>query len=238
MAHYILEKLIVGSYGCNCYLVGSKNTNEIYIIDPGAEEDLIIKTIDDLNAHPIGIILTHAHPDHTGAYKFLKNYFDIPLLYNKHAFQHIIFKKADQWLKEGDVLRNKDFKLTVLETAGHSPGGISLYSNDIRTFRGNNYDGIIFTGDLIFRRSIGRSNLLGGDQELLFSNIKNKIIYNPLLSENFLILAGHLGITTIGEEKTLNPFGKFFLTEQDWKKNKYYNKDLKRIFNTAIEDRI
>jgi len=238
MTQYILEKLIVGLFGCNCYLVGSKITNEIYIIDPGAEEDLIIKTIEDLNAHPIGIILTHAHPDHKGALNSIKNYFDIPLLYNQHEFQHTIFKEADQWLKEGDVLRNKDFKLTVLETAGHSPGGISLYSHDFRAFRGNKYDGIIFTGDLIFRRSIGRSDLMGGNQELLFSNIRNKIIYNPSLSENFLILAGHLGITTIGEEKSLNPFGKFFLTEKDWKMNKYYNKNLKNILNINIEDRI
>jgi glyoxylase-like metal-dependent hydrolase (beta-lactamase superfamily II) len=238
MTQFILEKLTVGIFGCNCYLIGSKVSNEIYIIDPGAQEKLIIEEIERIKANPIGIILTHAHPDHRGALRTIRNHFDIPLLYHKDEFNQNIEQRADRWLNDGEWLKVGDLELKVIKTAGHSPGGISLYSNDIRSFRGIQYDGVIFTGDLIFRRSVGRTDLVGGNKSLLFSNIRNKIIYNPSLSEKFLILAGHLGLTTIEEEKHLNPFGQFFLTQEDWKRNKYYNKDLKNILDTPIKDRV
>ncbi len=114
--------------------------------------------------------------------------------------------RADNWLREEDVLNINGINLHIMETAGHSPGNISLYSKDITLFKNREYDGLVFTGDLIFRRDKGRSDLTGGNEELLCSNIRNKLIYNPKLSEDFLILAGHLGITTIGEEKKYNPF--------------------------------
>ncbi|TFF97172.1 MAG: MBL fold metallo-hydrolase [Promethearchaeota archaeon] len=237
MKNSILEKLTVGIFGCNCYLIGSGIKKEIYIIDPGAEPNLILDKISQLNAKPIGIILTHAHPDHTGCLKVLQQKFHIPIFYNQKEYKHPILMKADRWLNEGDILAVGKINLNILETGGHTPGGISLYSKDIELFRGKKYDGIIFTGDLIFRRSVGRTDLHRGNKEHLFENISKKIIYNPQLTDNFLILAGHLGLTTIKEEKTLNPFGNLFLKPEDWKKNKYYDKDLKDILKTSIEER-
>lgn len=237
MEDFFLEKIIVGMFGTNSYLIGSQSNNEVYIIDPGAQADLIIGKIRELNAKPIGIILTHGHPDHTGALKELKTMFNIPLLYNKKEYKNPILIEANHWLKEGDTLNIGNITLHILETGGHSPGGISLYTKDITSFRGNKYDGIIFTGDLIFRRSIGRTDLVDGNRMQLFENIFNKIIYNPEFTESFLILAGHMGLTTIGEEKRLNPFGKHFLKERDWKQNKYYNRELRDVLNSEIEDR-
>ena len=76
---------------------------------------------------------------------------------------------------------------------------------------GKQIDGVIFTGDLIFRRSIGRSDVGGGNQTQLFSSIKNKIMYNPKLTDNFIIFPGHMGTTSIGEERKFNAFKNYFL---------------------------
>lgn len=237
MEDSILEKLTVGIFGCNCYLIGSRLRKEIFIIDPGAQSELILDKIHQLKVKPKGIILTHGHPDHTGALASIKDEYDIPVLYNKGEYKKPISTKADRWLNEGDIFSIGNLQLHVLETGGHSIGGISLYTKDITNFRGKNYDGIIFTGDLIFRRSVGRTDLSEGNRQRLFENISQKIIYNTDLSEDFLILAGHMGLTTIKEEKQLNPFGKSFLTKKDWKKNKYYNKNLKDVLKIAIDER-
>lgn len=233
----ILFKLVVGAYGCNCYIVGSKKEKKIFIIDPGAEPEKLINHINKHNLDPKAIILTHAHPDHAAGARRLQRHYKIPLWFNQKDYKKLIFKKADRWLKEGDILETGEIKYYILETGGHSPGGISIYTHDIHIFREKMYDGIIFTGDLIFRRSKGRTDLNLGNEDLLFKNIKNKIMYHPKLSENFLILAGHMGITTIKEEKQLNPFGKFFLSKKDWKNNYYYGKKLKTIFQLPAKDR-
>jgi glyoxylase-like metal-dependent hydrolase (beta-lactamase superfamily II) len=195
MKSFILEKLTVGIFGCNTYLIGSEKKKDVYIIDPGAEPDLIVEKLNELGANPIGIILTHGHPDHTGALKTLKSTYNLPLFYNKREYNNPISVKADRWLKEGDILDIGGIDLHILETGGHTLGGISIYSDDITSFRGKQYGGIVFTGDLIFRRSVGRTDLMDGDKQLLFNNISEKIIYNSDLTEHFLILAGHLGLT-------------------------------------------
>ena len=197
----MLEKLVLGSYFVNCYLVGSDRTKEIFVIDPGADAESIIVKIEELKARPIAILLTHAHADHTMALRQVKKYFDVPLWYNEKEYKAFIRTKADKSLNEGDVLEIDSIKLHVLETGGHSPGSVSIYTKDIAMFRGNTYDGVVFTGDLVFRRSVGRTDEVGCDGPLLIANIKNKIMHNPELTNNFLILAGHLGITTIGEER-------------------------------------
>jgi len=207
----MLEKIIVGSFFTNCYFIGSDATRNVFVIDPGAESKKIIATIECLKAIPVGSILTHGHPDHAGALKKIKKKFGVPLLYNEKEYKSTIRFKADQWLIEGDIIEIDSIKLRVLETGGHSPGGISLYTRDIRVFKEKSYDGVIFTGDLLFRRSIGRTDAEGCDGELLCSNIRDKIMYNPDLTDNFLILSGHMGITTIGEERAFNPYREHFL---------------------------
>ena len=134
-------------------------------------------------------------------------------MYSKDEFDSGIFthKQADNWLKEGDLIKIGEMTLNVLETPGHSPGALSYYSKDPKEYNGKKIDGVIFTGDLIFRRSIGRSDLRGGNPHLLFSSIKTKIMYNPEITDNFLILPGHMGITSVGEERKLNMFKKYFL---------------------------
>ncbi len=209
----ILEKLIVGALGTNCYIFGSRKTKEVVIIDPGAEPELIIDTVSKFDARPISILLTHGHFDHALKAKRILRHFEIPLMYNKKEFDSGIntSKKASRWLQEGDTIEVGELILHVLETPGHSPGSLSYYSKDVKEIDGKKIDGIIFTGDLLFRRSIGRSDIGGGDQEVLFASIKHKIMNNPELSDNFLVFPGHMGNTSIGEERQLNIFRRGFL---------------------------
>ena len=209
----ILERLILGPLGTNSYIFGSEETKEVVIVDVGGEPERLIETIQQLEMNPIGLLLTHGHYDHTLKLKKILRFFNIPLMYNKLEFDSGIYtnKVADKWLLEGDSIPIGELTLNVLETPGHSPGALAYYSNDPKEYNGQKIDGVIFSGDLIFRRSIGRSDLRGGNSQLLFSSIKNKIMYNPEITDNFLIFPGHMGITSVREERSQNMFKNYFL---------------------------
>lgn len=228
----IIERIIVGSgyVSCNCYFIGP-NTENIFIIDPGAESDKLINKIEELYLKPKAIILTHAHPDHTRALRKIKRFFSIPLYYNRKEYKLYIRIKPERWVSEGDIISLDSMKFHFLETPGHSPGSISFYVKEEVTYEGVAYDGVLFPGDALVKGGVGDlpDELNKLDTELLFHILKNKIFYNKELTDNFLVLAGHIGSTTIGEERRLNPYGEEFLTEEDWKRNKYYGKDVKEI---------
>ncbi len=213
----ILKRLIVGPLDTNTYIFGSNETNKVVIIDVGGEPETIINVIEKLNVKPIKLLLTHGHYDHTLKLGKILRYFEIPLMYSKKEFDSGVFtqKKADKWLTEGDSIHIGELTIHVLETPGHSPGALSYYSKDPKEYEGQKIEGVIFTGDLIFRRSIGRSDLRGGDSRLLFESIKKKIMYNPEINDNFLIFPGHMGITSVGEERRLNIFKNYFLEDND-----------------------
>lgn len=213
----ILKRLILGPLGTNSYIFGSSETNEIVVIDIGGEPEVFIDVIEKLNAKPVALLLTHGHYDHTLKLGKLLRYFNIPLMFSKKEFDSGIYthKKADRWLSEGDSIEIGELTLKVLETPGHSPGALSYYSKDPKEFDDHKIGGVIFTGDLIFRRSIGRSDLRGGDSRLLFSSIRNKLMYNPEISDNFLIFPGHMDSTSVGEERKFNMFKKYFLEHND-----------------------
>ena len=135
-------------------------------------DELPLENIEKIDGRPIALLLTHGHFDHTLRVGKIKRYFKCPLMYSKNEYDSGIYnlKKADRWLKEGDIIKIGDISLNVLETPGHSPGSLSYYSKEIKNYKNNNIDGIIFTGDLLFRRSIGRSDIEGGNQNILFSS--------------------------------------------------------------------
>ena len=209
----ILRHLVVSGFGTNCYIFGSSNTKEVVIIDPGAEPKRITNLIEQLELKPIAVLITHGHGDHSSKLGVISSFYDIPLMYSKKEYDSGIYRQmeANRWLVEGDIIEVGELTLHVLETPGHSPDSISFYCKDVKEFEGQKIDGIIFTGDLIFRRSIGRSDLRGGNSDELFASIKNKVMYNPEITDNFLILSGHMGITSVGEERKMNMFKNYFL---------------------------
>ena len=209
----IFKRLVVGPLGTNAYIFGSSETKEVVIIDPGGNEDSIIKDIEELGAKPIAVLLTHGHFDHTMKVGKILRFYKIPLMFNKKEHDSGIYsqKTANRWLNEGDIIKVGNITLHVLETPGHSPGSLCFYTKDITDFNNEKIDGILFSGDLLFKQSIGRSDFGGGDQNLLFESIRTKIMNNDNLSDNFVIFPGHMGFTTIGSERKNNLFRRYFL---------------------------
>jgi glyoxylase-like metal-dependent hydrolase (beta-lactamase superfamily II) len=210
----ILKTLVVGSYIVNTYIFGSSKTKEVVIVDPGAEAEKIISAIDKLEASPISILITHGHGDHIGAAGVVSNYYDIPILFHENSRRFSVSSLDRRGLKEGDTINVGEYTLHVLETPGHSLDSLCYYSKDPKEFNGQEIDGIIFTGDLIFCRGIGRSDFGGGNSNQLFSSIKNKIMLNPEITDNFLIFSGHSysgDVTSVGEERKQNPYREYFL---------------------------
>ena len=209
----IFKKLIVGPLGTNCYIFGSDKTNEVVVIDPGGNAETIINSVDELKGKPIAVLLTHGHFDHTTKVGKIIRHFHIPLMYNRKEYDSGTFKQkeANRWLVEGDIIKVGEIRLLTLETPGHSPGSLCFFTSDVDEFRGNKISGIVFTGDLIFRGSIGRSDFQGGNQNLLFESIGKKIMHNKAINDNFIVCPGHMGLSTVGDERAHNMFRKFFL---------------------------
>jgi glyoxylase-like metal-dependent hydrolase (beta-lactamase superfamily II) len=207
----ILEKLIVGPFQCNCTILGCEKTREAVIIDPGEESERILARIAQLNLKPKYLIHTHAHLDHVSALADVQDHCGgqsclhrgDEWLFDNVAIQAALFGlpaprqgKIDQWIEDGDAIPFGKEKLQVLYTPGHTPGSVSFL---LEQASGDQ----LFTGDTLFNRSIGRTDLWGGDYEQIIASIKNKLL--PL-DEKTVIHAGHGPNSTIGEEKRANPF--------------------------------
>jgi hydroxyacylglutathione hydrolase len=203
------KKLTVGPVQENTYIVYN-NKKDAIIIDPGSEGKKIIQNIESLQLKPLAILLTHAHFDHIGAVDEVRENYGLPLY---------IHKKEQDWLKDtkkngsayfgksikakpaSHIITDKDsiltigtFSFDVFTTPGHSPGSISFYSKEANA---------VFSGDALFAGSIGRTDLYGGDQEVLLKSIHEKLLQLP---EETVVLSGHGPETTIGMEMDSNPF--------------------------------
>ncbi|MDW7668076.1 MAG: MBL fold metallo-hydrolase [Bacillota bacterium] len=205
----IIETLRLGSYGANCYIVGSEKSKDVMIIDPGAESSKVKKLISSKSYNPIFILLTHGHGDHIGGAKDLKKEFNIPVYIHKKDsamlkderlnFTNMMFKNgvslnADKFLEDGDKINLDNMKFQVIHTPGHTPGGICLKNKDV-----------VFSGDTLFKGSIGRTDLPGGSYDQIIKSIKEKLL---VLDEDTVVYPGHEGQTTIKYEKENNPFLK------------------------------
>ncbi|MBN2384996.1 MBL fold metallo-hydrolase [bacterium] len=209
----LIKKLTLGPFAVNCYILWCEQTRKAVIIDPGAEAERILAIIEQKKLETIALVNTHCHIDHVGAIETIRAATRSPfyihqadeMLLKMVAQQAIMFglppfqvNKPDSYLKEGDCLEFGSEKLTVLETPGHSPGGISFAS-----------DGVVFVGDLLFAGSVGRTDLFGGSFEVLLHSIEKKIV--PL-GEETVVYCGHGPETTIGYELRSNPFLKDYFT--------------------------
>lgn len=199
----IFHSMVCNMMSTNCYIFGDEVTKEVVFIDPGGEPTAIAQRIETEGLKPIAIILTHGHPDHTGSAKHLSELYKIPIKYHKKDIGLAGIRKSDgaEYIKEPDVIKISSEELYVLDSPGHSPGGILLIS-----FKNK----IIFTGDTLFQGSIGRTDL-GGDENALFNSIKTQIMYNPKVDDSFQIFPGHMYESTVGEERQNNAFRNRFL---------------------------
>lgn len=202
----IVEKLVVGPFASNCYIVGSKSNKEGMIIDPGDEAKQILKRVKQLALDIKLIVLTHGHIDHTGALKEVREVTGAEVvihaddakslkersLSNLFGLLYPIPPPPDRLLKGGDSIDIGDLHFLVLHTPGHTPGGVCLLGQ-----------GVVFSGDTLFNYGVGRTDLPGGSYSQLMNSIQTKLMTLP---DNTVVYPGHGPDTSIGAERRDNPF--------------------------------
>ena len=202
----ILQKMELGSFGANCYIVGDEASKEGMIIDPGDEGAAVMKQVKALGLKIKVILLTHSHIDHIGGLEAVKKATGAEIAIHESEAPFLLKQPwtldfmpptppappADRLLKDGDVIAIGKLKFKVLHTPGHTIGGICLLG-----------DGIVFTGDTLFNYSIGRADFPGSDYDQEMNSIRSKLMTLP---DTTKVYPGHGPATTIGIERKGNPF--------------------------------
>jgi hydroxyacylglutathione hydrolase len=209
MATMIHEILPVGVLQCNCSILGDEQTKDAIVIDPG---DNIPEIEQIVNKHQLtvkAIVITHAHIDHIAGAEQLRKKTGAPVYLNRNDTELLATLALQaHWIgvetpgavtidtdaADGSTLRLGDSELHVLHTPGHTQGSISVYIPQHAT---------LLAGDTLFRDSVGRTDLPGGNTRQLLSSIKTQVLTLP---EETVVIPGHGPSTTIGREKLRNPF--------------------------------
>lgn len=201
----ILRVLTTGMFGSNSYIIGDRG--EGVIIDAGVDVDEIMEAVKETGLSIKFIILTHGHIDHICSVDKYRARLGAPIYIHEADSEYLQnpnlnvsgmlgknlnFDRADKCLTDGDLLQAGGLKYTILHTPGHTPGCICI-----------KVDEVLFTGDTLFRASVGRTDLSGGDHEALIHSIHDKLM---VLGEDVIVYPGHGPTTTIGFEKINNPY--------------------------------
>src|SRR5699024_524788 len=204
-----IKRMPLGPLETNGYIV--YNDDQAIIIDPGGDAEKVIAFLTEEGINPQAILLTHGHFDHIGGVDKLRKYFGIRVYiheYEAHWLSDPQLNGSKFFLSEEIAINAADFLLEpgfekigpfhfeVVHTLGHSPGSVSFIFHE---------QSFIISGDVLFNRGIGRTDLPGGDMETLKQSIRNHLY---TLSDSFIVYPGHGPETTIGAEKTFNPFVK------------------------------
>ncbi len=205
----IQKALMVGLLQVNCYILGDEATREAVVIDPGGDPDDILEVLGHQKLKLKLIIDTHGHFDHVDANQPLKEATQAQIAIHRgdaHMLSqpsqealfftggHLKQSQADVLLNEDDILTFGEYRLKVLHTPGHTPGGISLVLEN---------QPLVYVGDTLFAGSIGRTDFPGGSFEALIASVRTKLF--PL-GDHYIVYPGHGPVTTIAEEKKYNPF--------------------------------
>ena len=205
----ILEMLTVGPFQENCYIIGDEESGAGAVLDPGDEASRIAMAVEQTGLEIGSIIVTHAHIDHVGAVAALVDEYACPVLMHAEAepmldglptqamMMGLRFGKVpsvDGHIEDEEVLEVGDLELRSLYTPGHAPGHLAFYVED---------EGLLLSGDALFAGSVGRVDLPGGSMEVLMRSIEERLLTLP---DETIVYPGHGPRTTIGAERTSNPF--------------------------------
>ncbi len=205
----IHEILAVGPLRCNCSVFGDEQSKEAIVVDPGADIADVLGLLERHRLKVKAIVITHAHIDHIGGAQKLKLATGAPVYMNRNdqelsermdvqaawlGMETPEVTEVDVFAQEGDTLTVGGQMCHVLETPGHTQGSMSLWVPG---------EAKLFAGDTLFRDSIGRTDLPGGDGKQIIRSIQAKLMVLP---EETVVIPGHGMNTTIGREKRVNPF--------------------------------
>jgi glyoxylase-like metal-dependent hydrolase (beta-lactamase superfamily II) len=206
MVHEILP---VGPLQCNCSIFGDEQSGEALVIDPGDNIPEIERIVARHGLRVKAIVITHAHIDHIGGAQKLHAATGAPVYMNENdkKLQEMMDLQAawlgvrtperveiDNAVRDGDIVRAAGAEFHVLDTPGHTQGSISLWIPSEKK---------LVAGDTLFRDSIGRTDLPGGDGRQILRSIRDKLLPLP---DDAAVVPGHGGLTTIGRERERNPF--------------------------------
>lgn len=206
-------KLPVNPFQMNCYLYFDESTGECLLFDPGVyydeEKNKLQDIISENNLNVSKIINTHGHLDHVLGNKFAKEITEAPIYFyssDKNFYENAVNQGRmygveideppipDKEISPGDMIDIGDSKLRTIHTPGHSNGSLSFIDDKNK---------IIICGDLVFKNSVGRTDLPGGDMDLLLKSVQT--LFDEV-EDDYQLLPGHMENTTVGLEKKYNPF--------------------------------
>jgi hydroxyacylglutathione hydrolase len=206
-----LHTIVSEPFAENSYIVGLPDGTDVFVVDPGFDPQSILQYLEEQGLTPRAIVNTHGHVDHIAGNRALKRAFpdapiiigvgDVPMLTD--AFENmsaqfglpVTSPPADRTVREGERLELAGIEWEVFEIPGHSPGHV------VFVWRGQ--PNVVLGGDVLFRGSVGRTDLPGGSFELLRCGIEGKLWPLP---DDTIVYPGHGPVTTIGNEKRSNPF--------------------------------
>lgn len=208
MKNLELHKCILGPVMTNCYFLKNKETGELLIVDPADQPRAIFDKVKELQAKPVGILLTHGHYDHILAVEEVKKEYGIPVYASareRETLENLMVNlsgmqgkacsvKTDVALADLEVFEAAGFSVQVLDTPGHTMGSCCYYLKD---------EGVLFSGDMLFYGSVGRTDLPGGSTAEIVKSLHRLL---EALPEETEVFPGHDISTTIGYEKRYNPF--------------------------------
>ena len=195
-----IKTVPAGICEANCYILVDEDTKDCVIIDAGGDADKIETAVESMSGKPKYVILTHGHFDHVGGVEEICSKYNIPFYISRADEEYMekdssvfgTLPKASVYIKEGDTIKLGSYEIKVIETPGHTKGGLCFF-----------VDNKVFTGDTLFQGSVGRTDFPGGDMNEIISSIKNKLL--PL-GDDVEVYPGHGPSSSIRFEKMRNPY--------------------------------
>jgi hydroxyacylglutathione hydrolase len=205
-----VRRVVVGLFRENCWIVGSRRRGEACVIDPGDEPEEILALARDMGVRITRVVASHAHLDHIMAARAIVEATGAPFLMHRDdlfiadsmpaSARQLLGQDVppaptpDAFPSDGQDLEIAGVSVRVIHTPGHTPGSLCLYAADAQ---------LLFSGDTLFRESIGRTDLPGGDPEQILRSISHRLFELP---DQTRVLPGHMQETTIAHERVHNPF--------------------------------